>query len=344
MIKLSYRNIPVWQYVLRKYVNMTDLRTTYLGIGLKNPFIASASPLTSSIEGIKQIENSGASALVMFSLMEEQFLNEITNKSEGRRFAEQYLDEMPVNFKLNPDEYYELIRKAKQSIEIPVIASLNGTEAGEWLSAAEKIEEAGADALELNIYSPPLFYELGLKEIEDRYIDIVNTAREYTDLPIGVKLTPNHTDFISLAKKLDKAGADGFVLFNRNFQPDIDTNTMEFVAKPYYSGENDSILPMRWTSLLYGRILGEIAASGGILTTDDAIKMFLSGADAVMIFSAILKNGFGVVKTMESELTKWMLAKDFRNIQEFKGMMSAEDIEDPSSYERIQYLRILNNF
>lgn len=326
-----------------KESKMTDISTTYLGLTLKNPFIASASPLTSSLEGIKQIEDSGASAFVMFSLMEEQFISKEL-KSEGKRFAEKYFYEMPVSFKQTPDEYFELIRKAKESVNIPLIASLNGTEAGDWLKAAEQIEEAGADALELNIYSPPLFYEIEQSAIDSRYTDILKAAKQYTDLPIGIKLTPNHSNFISLAKQLDKSGADGLVLFNRNFQADLDINTIEFVAKPYYSGQNDNILPMRWVSLLYGRILGEMAASGGILNAEHAIKMILSGADTVMVFTAMLQSGFGVIKEMEDELTKWMLAKDFRSIQEFKGIMSAEDIEDPGAYERIQYLRILNNF
>lgn len=327
---------------------MADIRTSYLGLNLKNPFIASASPITATIDGIKQIEDSGASALVMFSLMEEQFVD--TKKigqsvgENGRTFAERYIEEMPVHFKVTPDEYYELIRKAQESVNIPIIASLNGTEAGEWLQAAEAIEDAGADAIEINIYSPPLFYDLEADLLDRRYISIIENLRRITDLPLSVKLTPNHSNFISLAKKIDKAGADGFVLFNRNFQPDIDIEMIEYVAKPYYSSTNDSILPMRWTSLLYGRVLGEIAASSGIINATEVIKMILSGADAVMVFSAIMKQGFSIIRKMEEDLIKWMHAKDFRSIQEFKGIMSAEEIEDPGAYERIQYLRILNNF
>lgn len=326
---------------------MTDLRTSYLGLNLKNPFIASASPLASDLDGIKKIEDSGASALVLFSLMEEQFIEDFgsnTPSVKNDTFATRYSKDYPIDFKVSPDEYYELIRKAKQSVNIPVIASLNGTEPGEWLKAAELIDEAGADALELNIYSPPIFNDLDPSLIEERYLGFAQIASEYTDIPTSVKLSPNHSNLISLIKKLDKSGIDGFVLFNRNFQPDIDVITMEQVAKPYYSSENDSILPMRWISLLFGRVLGEMAASGGVLTAEDAIKMILVGADAVMVFSAIMKHGFGIIKEMEDELRKWMLARDFRTIDEFRGTMSTENIDDPGAYERVQYLRILNNF
>ncbi|MBZ0285511.1 MAG: dihydroorotate dehydrogenase-like protein [Anaerolineae bacterium] len=327
-----------------------DLTTTYMGYKLRSPLVASASPLSQNIDGIKRLEAAGAGAVVMFSLFEEQLRLEelslhhhLTYGTESYAEALSYFPE-PQEYKATSVSYLELIRKAKQAVGIPIIASLNGTTPGNWVKFARQIEEAGADGLELNLYTIPTDPNILGTEIEQRDVDVVNAVRSSISIPVAVKLSPFFSNIANMAKRFDESGASALVLFNRFYQPDIDLETLEVRPNLLLSTPQAQRLPMRWIAILYGRVRADFAATGGIHTGLDAAKMLLAGATVTMMASALLKNGSSYLQTVENELRDWMAQHEYESVAQMRGALSQQHAEDPSAYERAQYMKALTYY
>jgi dihydroorotate dehydrogenase (fumarate) len=327
-----------------------DLQTKYLGMNLKSPLVVSASPLSKSLDNIKKCEDAGAGAIVLYSLFEEQIIHEqhelhhhTTFGTESFAEALSYFPEAE-EYNLEPDEYVEHIAKAKESIDIPVIASLNGTTTGGWTNYAKKMEDAGADAVELNIYSVQTDTDLTSAEIESNYLDILKEVKKHITIPVALKVSPFFTNFASAAKRFDYAGADAIVMFNRFYQPDIDLDKLEVNPNVDLSTPAAKRLPMRWIAILKGKLSCDMAATGGIHTGLDAIKMMMVGANVAMMASSLLMNGIDHLKTMEAEMLKWMEANEYNSIKQMQGSMSQQNMPDPGLFERAQYMKALNNY
>ena len=327
-----------------------DLTTTYLGLKLKNPIVPSASPLSYNIESMKQLEDAGASAIVMFSLFEEQIAHErsemfhyLTRDADSYAEALSYFPEIH-QYNTGPEEYINLIYKAKKSLQIPIIGSLNGISAGGWIDYAKNIEEAGADALELNIYYIPTDPALSGKEIENRYVEILHAVKNTVKIPVAVKLSPFFSGLSHMAQQLDKAGANGLVLFNRFYQPDIDLETMEVRPSVLLSTTQEMRIPLRWIAILYGKIKANIAATSGIHTAEDALKMLMAGADVTMVCSALLKHGPEHITTILQDMERWMTENEYVSIKQMKGSMSQKSIADPTAFERANYMKSLHSY
>ncbi len=327
-----------------------DLTTKYLGFTLKNPFIVSASPLSSDIKNFKKMEDAGAAAVVLYSLFEEQLILEqrelyyhTTQHNEISPEASSYFPE-PSEYKLGPEEYLEHIAKAKKEVSIPVIASLNGKTEGGWTEYAKKMQEAGADAIELNIYNIPTDMTKEAAEYEGSYVNILKSVKSAVSIPVALKLSPYFSNMANMAKRFDDAGANSLVLFNRFYQPDVDLDELEIKPSVGLSTSNNIKLPMRWIAILKDRIKADLAATSGIQTGEDAIKMIMVGANATMICSALLKNGIGYLKTMIDQMTSWMEVKEYESIQQMQGSMSQSKIGNPADFERAQYMRAITNY
>ena len=327
-----------------------DLSTTYLGLQLKNPIVPSASPLSYSLDSMKQLEDAGASAIVMFSLFEEQIAHErsellhyLSRGTESYAEALTYFPEVH-QYNSGPDEYLELVQRAKQSLSIPVIGSLNGVSVGGWIDYARKIQQAGADALELNIYYIPADPGISGTELENKYIEVVQTVRRSVTIPVAVKLSPFFTAFAHMAKKLDNSGADGLVLFNRFYQPDIDLETLEVRPSVILSTTNAMRLPMRWIAILHGKVRASLAATSGISSAEDVLKMLMAGADVTMMCSALLKYGPGHITKVLMEMERWMQEGEYISVQQMKGSMSQRSVADPSAFERANYMKSLHSY
>jgi dihydroorotate dehydrogenase (fumarate) len=327
-----------------------DLTTTYLGMKLKNPIVPSASPLSHSIDTMKRLEDAGAAAIVMYSLFEEQIAHETSELyhylSYGTEsFAESltYFPEIQ-HYNLGPDEYIELVAKAKKSIGVPIIGSLNGISVGGWISYAKKIEQAGADALELNIYYIPTDPLLSGSDVEDRYLEVLHAIKNTISIPIAVKLSPFFSSMANMAHRLDNAGAGALVLFNRFYQPDIDLTTLEVKPNVILSTPQSMRLPMRWIAILHGTVKANLAASGGIHTAEDALKMLMVGADVTMMCSALLKRGPQYIHEVLVDMERWMVEHEYVSVQQLKGSMSQKSIADPAAFERANYMKALQSF
>ncbi len=327
-----------------------DLTTKYMGMTLKSPLVVSASPLSRNIDGIKRIEDSGAAAMVLYSIFEEQIENEqkelnyITTVGT-ESFAESLSYFPQVNdFNLGPDEYLELIRQAKESVNIPVIASINGKTMGGWTDFAKQMQSAGADGIELNIYNIPTSMELSPLELENNYLDILKAVKSAVTIPVALKLSPFFTNFAYSAKKFDEAGADSLVLFNRFYQPDINLDELEVEPHIILSNPTDLRLPMRWIAILKGRIFADLAATSGIHYGEDVIKMLLVGANVTMLCSTLLRYGVDYVKDIQQEVIEWMTEHEYESVMQLQGSKSQHNVADPSSYERAQYMKALNNY
>jgi dihydroorotate dehydrogenase (fumarate) len=327
-----------------------DLSTNYLGLHLKNPIVPSASPLSRSLDSMKRLEDAGAAAIVMYSLFEEQIAHEAAELNHylsygTESFAESltYFPEAEV-YNLGPDEYIELLHKAKQSLSIPVIGSLNGISSGGWIEYAKKIERAGADAIELNVYYIPTDPELTGQEVEDRYLEVLHAVTQAVKIPIAMKLSPFFSSMANMAKRLDTAGAKGLVLFNRFYQPDIDLETLEVVPSVLLSTPMAMRLPLRWIAVLYGKVKANLAATSGIHTAQDVIKMLMAGADVTMMCSALLKQGPGHLTTVLAEVRQWMLEHEYVSVSQMKGSMSQKSVADPAAFERANYMKALNQY
>ncbi len=329
---------------------MADLTTTYLGLTLKNPLVASPSPLSEKVENIKRLEEAGIAAVVMYSLFEEQithesleldhFLNQGTES-----FAESltYFPEMG-KYSLEPDKYIEKLEKTKKAVNIPIIGSLNGVSTGGWIEYARKIQDAGADGLELNLYYLPIDVDMCSELVEDTYIRLVSDIRSAVKLPLAIKLSPYITALPYFAKRLVDAGADGLVLFNRFYQPDLDLENLEVVPNLVLSTSDELRLPLRWIAILYGKIKTDLALTSGVHTAEDALKAIMAGANVAMITSAVLKNGMQVIPNILNGMQDWMTTHEYVSAAQMRGSMSQGAVADPAAFERANYMKVLNSF
>jgi len=327
-----------------------DLSTTYLDLHLRTPLVPSASPMSEDLDNIRRMEDAGASAVVLHSLFEEQLRQDrlelhhhLTQGTHAYAESLTYFPE-PDEFHVGPEGYLEHVRKAKEAVGIPIIASLNGTSPGGWTGYARLIEQAGADALEMNIYNIPTDMDAAAAEIEQTYLDIVNAVKSVVSIPIAVKLSPYFTNLANVARRLDDAGADGLVLFNRFYQPDIDLQALDVRPNILLSTPQALRLPMRWIAILYGRVAANLAATGGIHHADDVIKMLLVGARVTMLCSVLIKEGIEHLRVLERGVREWLEEREYESVEQMCGSMSQVHCADPGAFERAQYVRALQGY
>jgi len=326
-----------------------NLTTHYLGFKLRTPLVPSASPLSQNPDNIKRMEDAGASAIVFHSLFEEQLRRD---HHELHYYLEQGTDSnaealtyLPApDFKIGPDEYLNHIRKAKEAVHIPIIGSLNATSFGSWLQKAREIEQAGADALELNLYSVQTDPEISASDIEESYLAILASVRGQLKIPVAVKISPFFTNLARFARSLDRNGADALVLFNRFYQPDIELETLEISPNLLLSTPMASRLPMRWIAILHGHLGANLAATSGIHRASDALKMLMAGADVTMLCSVLLRRGIDHIRVIEREMREWMEEHEYKSVEQLKGSMSQKNSPDASAFERAQYMRALSTY
>lgn len=330
---------------------MVDLSTTYLGKTLRSPLlVGAAAPLTENIDNVKRIEDAGAAGVVLHSLFEEQLLEErftqhyhLTHTAESHPEAITYFPE-PEVFHVGSEAYLKQICQAKEMVDIPIIASLNSSNIASWSDYARRVEQAGADAIELNIYYVPTDINLTGEQVEQTYIDIVHTVTSAVSLPVAVKLSPYFSNMANIAQRLAHAGADGLVLFNRFYQPDINLETLEAEPNLQLSSSSEMRLPMRWIAVLYGAIPVDFAATSGIHTAEDAIKMLMVGANVTMLVSVLLKHGIEHLRTIEQQMIQWLEEKEYESVAQLQGSMSQINCPDPSAFERVQYLKAIQTY
>jgi len=322
-----------------------NLKTTYMGLRLRTPLVVSAMPLTDSVDNIKRMEDAGASAVVLFSLFEEQVRYEryelhwsTTQGTESYPEALSYFPD-PHELVVGPEAYLQHIAKAKEAVTIPIIASLNGSTLSGWTTFARQVQQAGADALELNIYNIPTDPKLSGADIEHQYVEVVRAVRAEVTIPLAVKASPFFTNFANMAKRFAEAGANGLVLFNRFYQPDIELESLEVVPHVFYSTPMAMRLPLRWIAILHDRVNASLAATGGIHHGTDALKMLMAGADVTMLCSALFRHGIDHIRTIEEEMANWMREHEYDSVDQLKGSMSHKNAPDPSAFERAQYMR-----
>lgn len=327
-----------------------DLSTSYLGLHLKNPLVPSASPLTRTVDSMKRLEDAGAAAVVMHSVFEEQITHEaaeldhyLTSGTESFAEALSYLPEASEYF-LGPEEYVSQLAKAKTSLSIPVIASLNGVSTGGWIKYAKKFEEAGADAIELNVYYIAADSRMSGADVEQRYIDVLKAVKSTVKIPVAIKLSPFFSSMSNMATRLDQAGADGLVLFNRFYQPDVDIEALEVVPNVQLSSSRSIRLPLRWIGILFGRVKASLAATSGVHTAQDAIKLIMAGADVTMLCSSLLHNGTQHLTEVLTGLDRWMQEHEYVSVQQMRGSMSQKSVADPTAFERANYMKALNRY
>ena len=327
-----------------------DLTTNYLGLKLRTPLVVSASPLSEEIDNIKRMADAGASAVVLYSIFEEQLRQdrlELNRNLENgtNSFAEAltYFPE-PKEFRLGPEEYLKHIAAAKQATKIPIIASLNGSSNGGWTSYAKQIQQAGADALELNIYYIPTDLHLTGTEVELTYIEILKEVKAAVKIPVAVKLSPFFSNFANMAKRLDDAGADGLVMFNRFYQPDIELETLEVKPNLLLSTPMAMRLPLRWVAILHGKLRANLAATSGIHRAVDVIKMLLAGADVTMLCSTIIRHGIPQIAMIERDLVAWLEEHEYESVTQIKGSLSQKNCAEPAAFERAQYMKALTGY
>ena len=328
-----------------------DLSTRYLGLILENPLVPSASPATESLDGLKRLEDAGAAAVVLPSLFEEQLrVDERSLRHWVSRGSESYAESLsylpvPEDFALAPDQHLERVRKAKESLGIPVIASLNGETPGGWTAYAEKLAQAGADALELNVYRVAADPDVLGEHVEEDALTVVREVRGRIKVPLAVKIGPYYSSLANMASRLVASGADGLVLFNRFYQPDVDLETLEVRSRLLLSGPQAQRLPLTWIALLHGKLRGaSLAATGGVADHEDALKMLMVGADAVMMAAELLRKGPGHVKTVLEGLKRWMEAHEYASVAQLKGSMSQRACADPAAFERANYVKTLSGY
>jgi len=329
---------------------MVDLTTNYLGLHLKNPLVASASPLSKKVDSSIQLEQAGVSAIVMYSLFEEQIIREslklhadLTRGTDSFAEALTYLPDHGT-YSIGPEKYLEVLEKTKRAVSIPVIGSLNGTTPGGWTEYAQKIEQAGADALELNMYDLATDPDISAAQLEDRYISLVSEIRKDVRLPLAVKLSPFFTSLPNFARRLVEAGANGLVLFNRFYQPDFDLEELEVTPNLLLSNSAELRLPLRWIAILYGRVQTDFALTTGIHTAEDVIKSIMAGASVAMSASAMLHEGLGHAQVLLDGIQSWMVEHEYESIQQMKGSMSQQAVADPSAFERVNYITVLSSY
>ncbi len=327
-----------------------DLTTTYLGLHLKNPVVISASPLSEEIDNIRRMEDAGAAAVVLHSLFEEQLTLE--SQELDRRLSEttgvfaealSYFPDM-TTYNLGPEGYLEHIRKAKAAVSIPVIASLNAVSSGAWIRFAKSIEEAGADALELNIFTLQTDPTVTSGQIEDAYCELVRQVAGTVRIPVSVKLTPYFTAMANMARRLQQAGARGLVLFNRLYQPDFDLEALEVKHTLQLSTPYESLLRLHWVAILYGRVNVDLAVTGGFHGGTDVIKAMMAGAKVAQVASAVLKNGIPHVGRILEEMRTWMQEHEYESVRQMQGSMSQRSVANPNAFLRANYMKVLSSY
>ncbi len=328
-----------------------DLTTTYMGLKLKNPLVLSASPLTAYVDKVKAVEDAGAAAVVMHSLFEEQIIHDqkeidhfLTTTSHNYAEALDYFPEPEEYRNLHAEEYLEQLHNIKQAVDIPVIGSLNGVSAGGWMKYAKEMEKAGADAIELNIYYIATNPETTCAEVEQMYIDDLKTVKQSVSIPVAMKLSPFFTAFGNMAKRLDEAGADALVLFNRFYQPDIDLERLEVTPNLQFSTSYEIRLPLRWIAILYGKLNASLAATSGVHNAEDVLKLVMAGADVTMMTSAVLEHGPYAFERVLKGIQRWMEEHEYESIEQMKGSMSYQHVAEPAAYERANYIRMLQSY
>jgi dihydroorotate dehydrogenase (fumarate) len=329
---------------------MIDLTTTYLGLELKNPLVASASPLSKKAENAKKLEDAGVSAIVMYSLFEEQIIHDsleldhyLTRGTNSFAEAITYLPDIGT-YNMGPERYLEHLSALKKALAIPVIGSLNGVSKGGWTDYARLMQDAGADAVELNMYYLSADPDLTGQELEDNYVDLVAEVKAAINIPLAVKLSPFITALPNFARRLVTAGADGLVLFNRFYQPDFDLEELEVVRTLNLSDSRDLLLPLRWISILHGKVEADFALTSGTHTAQDVLKAMMAGAKVAMTASKVLHDGYESVTTLLDDLKAWMEEHEYESIQQMQGSMSQQSVAEPAAFERSNYIRILNEF
>lgn len=327
-----------------------DLSTTYMGLQLKNPVVPSSSPLSREVDTVKRMEDAGASAIVLWSLFEEQLQFESQELSHfldyGTESFGEALSYFPEaeDYNIGPDGYLEHIQKLKQSVDIPVIGSLNGVSTGGWIDYAKKLEEAGCDAMELNVYYIPAKTDLNGAAVEDVYLDVLKAVKSAVKIPVAMKLSPYFTSMANMANKLSEGGADALVMFNRFYQPDIDIDTLEVKPNLLLSTPQEMRLPLRWIALLYGRVAIDMAATTGIHTAQDVIKAMMSGAKVAMMCSALLRYGVDHIGKVLEETKLWMEEHEYDSIKLMQGSMSQKACPEPAAFERANYMKTLQSY
>jgi dihydroorotate dehydrogenase (fumarate) len=329
---------------------MTDLATEYLGLRLRTPLVASSSPLTGSLDDLRRLEDAGAAAVVLPSLFEEQIEHEalevdrmLATGAESFGEALSYFPELD-DYNTGPDHYLELVREAKAALGIPVIGSLNGASPGGWVDHARLIQEAGADALELNLYLVAADPDTTAASLEARYLELVRAVKESLSIPLAVKIGPYFTALAHTARELVGAGADGLVLFNRFYQPDLDLETLDVLPRLVLSTSEEARVSLRWIALLHGWIRASLAATTGIHTHEDALKALLAGADVTMMASALLESGPGRLAVVERGMVDWMAEREYESVRQLRGSVSQRAAEDPTAFERVNYMKTLTAY
>ena len=328
---------------------MPDLSTTYLGLKLRSPLVASSSPLCKSLDNLCRMEDAGASAIVLHSLFEEQInleafeLDRWLEPNEGFVEAQSYLPDL-TSYNIGPEGYVEHIASAKKSVRIPVIGSLNGVSSGGWVRYARLIEQAGADALELNIYYLPTNPSMTSTQVEMMHTDLVEEVKASVRIPVAVKLGPYFSATPNMMVKLDQAGANGLVLFNRFYQPDFDLENLEVVPNLALSNSSELLMRLHWVAVLYGQLKADMAITGGVHTAEDVVKSMMAGAKVAMMTSALLHNGIGYLTELKTKLSQWLEEHEYESIAEMQGSMSRRSVADPEAFERANYMRVLSSY
>lgn len=329
---------------------MSDLTTTYLGLNLKNPLVASASPLSKKIDKAKKLEEAGISAIVMYSLFEEQIIHEsleldhfLSRGAESFAEALTYLPDGGM-YGVSPEKYLNQVAGLKKTVKIPVIGSLNGVSKGGWTGYAKKVEEAGADALELNLYFLSTDPNMTAAEIEDAQVELVAEVRSTIKIPLAVKLSPFVTSLPNFAKRIVDAGVNGLVLFNRFYQPDFDLDELDIIHSLDLSTSADLRLPLRWISILYGKVNADYALTSGVHTANDVIKSMMAGAKVAMMASNLLHKGETVIPAMLNDLQTWMKEREYESVRQMQGSMSQKNVKEPAAFERANYMKVLGSW
>jgi len=328
---------------------MIDLSTNYLGLELSNPLVASSSPMMQELDNIKRLEDAGAAAVVLHSLFEEQITLEsqdldhhLFHGAESYAEAVSYFPELG-SFQIGPEAYLEHIRKAKEAVEIPVIASLNGISTGGWTEWAKRMEDAGADALELNTYFMPTDMEVSGSQLEEMYLELVRDVKKSLKIPVAVKLSSFFSSLPNFCASLDQVGADGLVLFNRFYQPDFDLGELEVVPRLELSSSQELLMRLHWVAVMYGRVKADFAVTGGVHGATDVVKAMMAGGKVAMMTSAILEHGIGHVKSVKHELNEWLEANEYESIAQMQGSMSQRKVAEPAAFERANYMKVLRS-
>lgn len=328
-----------------------DLSTTYLGLTLKNPIVPSSSPLTRHISTLREMEDAGAAAVVLYSLFEEE-INRASHTldrylSEGTEsFAEalSYFPEAPTYRDVGPDAYLDHIRQAKEALDIPVIGSLNGVSTGGWVRYAKEIASAGADALELNVYYIPTSLEISSAEVEQIYLDILRDVKASVDIPVAMKMNPYFSALGSMSRRLVEGGVDGLVFFNRFYQPDLDLENLDVTPNLILSNSAEMRLPLRWIAILYGRLDISFGLTTGIHTSEDVLKAVAAGADAAMLASELLRNGVYRIRDILGEVTDWLVENEYESLNQLHGSLSQINVPAPAAFERANYIRLIGSY